>query len=116
MKVVALLLSLALVGPGAAFAEVDGTWAVGVTGQYDLPLFKLKNWFPSGGIDFGGTVSRINNEIERLLGEGAIYVVRQGLSYFKVVVERGARTAAKAYAGMSVLPYRLERAPGGAGA
>ena len=61
-KVVVLLLSLALVGPGAALAEVNGTWSVGVTGQYDLPLFKLKNWFPSGGIDFGGTVSRINNE------------------------------------------------------
>lgn len=61
-QLVALLLGLALMGPGAAIAEVNGTWAVGVTGQYDLPLFKLKNWFPSGGIDFGGTVSRINNE------------------------------------------------------
>ncbi len=61
-SIVALLLSLALVGPGAAVAEVNGTWAVGVTGQYDLPLFNLNKWFPSGGIDVGGTVSRINNE------------------------------------------------------
>ncbi|MCE2432877.1 MAG: hypothetical protein J4F29_08160 [Candidatus Latescibacteria bacterium] len=57
--IVATLLSLALIGPGVA--EVNGTWSVGVTGQYDVPLFKLNQWFPSGGIDIGGTISRINN-------------------------------------------------------
>lgn len=59
--IVTVLLSLALIGSGAAVAEVNGTWSVGVTGQYDMPLFKLNQWFPSGGIDIGGTISRINN-------------------------------------------------------
>lgn len=62
--IVILLLSLAFVGVGlgTAAADVDGTWGIGVTGQYDLPLFNLNKWFPSGGIDFGGTISRINNK------------------------------------------------------
>ena len=33
-----------------------------------------------------------------------VHRIRLGLSHVKVVVERGARTEAKAYAGMSVLP------------
>ena len=41
---------------------------------------------------------------ERLFGGGEVHRVRLGLSHVKVVVERGARTEAKAYAGMSVLP------------
>ena len=41
---------------------------------------------------------------ERLLG-GAIFLVRQGINHVKVVVERGARTTAKAYAAMAVDPY-----------
>ena len=44
--IVTVLLSLALAGPGVA--EVNGTWSVGVTGQYDMPLFKLNQWFPLG--------------------------------------------------------------------
>ena len=31
-----------------------------------------------------------------------MYLVRQGINHVKVVVERGARTMAKAYAGMDV--------------
>ena len=42
---------------------------------------------------------------ERLIGGGRIHLVRQGINHVKVVVERGARTVAKAYAGMSVRPY-----------
>ena len=42
---------------------------------------------------------------ERLLGNGEIHLVRQGINHVKVVIERGARTVAKAYVGMSVRPY-----------
>ena len=41
---------------------------------------------------------------ERLIGRGEMYFVRQGINHVKVVVERGARTMAKAYAGMDVVP------------
>ena len=41
---------------------------------------------------------------ERLIGGGEMYLVRQGINHVKVVVERGARTMAKAYAGMDVRP------------
>ena len=42
---------------------------------------------------------------ERLLGNAEIHLVRQGINHVKVVIERGARTVAKAYVGMSVRPY-----------
>lgn len=42
---------------------------------------------------------------ERLIGWGEMYLVRQGINHVKVVVERGARTTAKAYAGMDVRPW-----------
>ena len=45
--------------------------------------------------------------IERLLGGGEMYLVRQGISHVKVAVERGARKVAKAYAGMDVHPYNV---------
>ena len=41
---------------------------------------------------------------ERLFGGGEVHRVRLGVSHVKIVVERGARTEAKAYAGMSILP------------
>ena len=43
--------------------------------------------------------------VEGLLGGGELHLVRQGINHVKVVVERGARTEAKAYAGMEVRPY-----------
>ena len=43
--------------------------------------------------------------VERLIGGGGIRPVRQGVNHVKVVVERGARTVAKGYAGMWVGPY-----------
>ena len=49
--------------------------------------------------------------IERLLGGGEMYLVRQGISHVKVVVERGARTVAKAYAGVDVHPHRPSPRP-----
>ena len=42
---------------------------------------------------------------ERLIGRGEMYLVRQGINHVKVVVEGGARTMAKAYAGMDIRPY-----------
>ena len=41
---------------------------------------------------------------ERLRGNAEIHLVRQGINHVKVVIERGARTVAKAYVGMSVRP------------
>ena len=43
--------------------------------------------------------------VEGLIGGGELHLVRQGINHVKVVVERGARTEAKAYAGMEVRPY-----------
>ena len=43
--------------------------------------------------------------VERLVGGGEVRFVRQGVNHVKVVVERGARTVAKAYAGVWVRPY-----------
>ena len=43
--------------------------------------------------------------IDGLLGGGEFHLVRQGINHVKVVVERDARTMAKAYAGVSVCPY-----------
>ena len=48
---------------------------------------------------------------ERLLGGGEVLLVRQGISHVKVVVERGARTVAKAYVGMAVRPCGSRRRP-----
>ena len=106
--------------------------AQGIGPRLGLELYRPVRWFDADPMGWNPFIHRVTEQgwcvpgkadglrrwpgVERLFGEGAIYVVRQGISYFKVVVERGARTAAKAYAGMSVLPYRLERAPGGAGA
>ena len=42
---------------------------------------------------------------ERLLGGGEVYHVRQAINHVKVVIRKGARTVAKAYAAMDVIPY-----------
>ena len=48
---------------------------------------------------------------ERLLGGGEVYHVRQGINHVKVVVRKGARTVAKAYAAMDVIPYGSQLRP-----
>ena len=60
----ALILAVALVGfwPGSGAADVGGTWGVGFTANYELPVFKLNQWFPSGGPQFGATVVHVVNE------------------------------------------------------
>ena len=106
--------------------------AQGVGPRLGLELYRPVRWFDVDPMGWNPFIERVTEQgwclpdkadglrrwpgAERLLGEEAIYIVRQGISYFKVVVERSARTAAKAYAGMSVLPYRPEPTPGGAGA
>ena len=106
--------------------------AQGIGPRLGLELYRPVRWFDVDPMGWNPFIERVTEQgwcvpdkadglrrwpgAERLLGEEAIYIVRQGISYFKVVVERGARTAAKAYTGMSVLPYRPEPAPGGAGA
>ena len=50
---------------------------------------------------------------DMLFGDGEAHLVRQGINHVKVVVERGARTEAKAYVGMEVRPYGPMRHPGG---
>ena len=61
---VIVLLSLALLWswPGTADAQVDGTWGIGILADYDMPAFKLNNWFPSGGIKFGAVAVYVLND------------------------------------------------------
>ena len=101
--------------------------AQGIGPRLGLELYRPVRWFDIDPEGWNPFIARVTEQgwcvpdkadglrrwpgTERLLGGEAIYVVRQGISYFKVVVERGARTAAKAYTGMSVLPYRPRAAP-----
>lgn len=96
--------------------------AQGIGPRLGLELYRPVRWFDADAMGWNPFIDRVSAlgwclpdkaeglrrwpGVERLLGDGKIYIVRQGISYFKVVVERGARTAAKAYTGMSVLPYR----------
>ena len=96
--------------------------AQGIGPRLGLELYRPVRWFDADAMGWHPFIDRVSAlgwclpdkadglrrwpGVERLLGDGRIYIVRQGISYFKVVVERGARTVAKAYTGMSVLPYR----------
>ena len=101
--------------------------AQGIGPRLGLELYRPVRWFDVDPKGWNPFIARVAEQgwclpekadglrrwpgTELLLGGAAIHVVRQGISYFKVVVERGARTAAKAYTGMSVLPYRPRAAP-----
>ena len=134
-EVPALLEKLQWPGPTAAAAEVlaamddllhhvsvslDVT-ARGLGPRLGLELYRPMKWFAAERKGWNRVITRIEERgwclpakagglrrwpgIERLLGGGETYLVRQGTSHVKVVVERGARTVAKAYAGMDVRPY-----------
>ena len=97
--------------------------AQGIGPRLGLELYRPVRWFDADPQGWNPLIDRITEQgwcrpekaaglrrwpgVERLLGERSFYVVRQGISYFKAVVAPGAPTVAKAYTGMSVLPYRL---------
>ena len=96
--------------------------AQGIGPRLGLELYRPVRWFDADARGWYPFIDRVAEQgwcvpakadglrrwpgVEQMLGEGKMQIVRQGISYFKVVVERGARTVAKAYTGMSVLPYR----------
>ena len=128
-------------GPPAAAADalasVDGLAAcfflsLDVTAQgpgprLGLELFRPPWWFAADRAGWRPLIARLEEQgwclpakagglrrwpgIERLLGGGEMFHVRQGINHVKVVVERGARTVAKAYCGMGVRPYGSELGP-----
>ena len=143
----ALLERLAWPGPTAAAADVlalaggladevfvslDVT-ARGPGPRLGLELFCGPRWFEADRAAWLPLVARLEEQgwclpakadglrrwprTERLLGDGEVSHVRQGINHVKVVLERGARTAAKAYGGMLVIPYgsKLPAFPPGAG-
>ena len=89
--------------------------------QLGLELYRAIQWFEADRRGWRPVIARLEERgwclpakaeglrrwpgIERLIGGGKIHCVRQGINHVKVVVERGARTEAKAYAGMEVRPY-----------
>ena len=134
-EVPALLERLEWPGPTAAAAEalaavddlasyvavsMDAT-ARGPGPRLGLELYRLVKWFAVDRTGWNPFIDRIEElgwclagkagglrrwpGAERLLGGGEMYFVRQGINHVKVVLERGARTAAKAYCGMDVRPY-----------
>ena len=72
----------------------------------------VKLGFPSGRTSPAEGLRRWPGT-EMLFGDGEVHHVRQGINHVKVVVERGARTEAKAYVGMEVHPYGPMLHPGG---
>ena len=141
----ALLERLAWPGPPAAaagvLASVDGladevfvsldVTARGPGPRLGLELLRGPNWFAADRAAWLPLIARIEERGwclpakaeglrrwprgERLLGGGEVFHVRQGVNHVKVVLEAGARTVAKAYGGMQVIPYgsKLSRPPRG---
>ena len=86
-----------------------------------LELYRASEWFEADRGGWRPFIARLEEKgwclpakaeglrrwpgVERLFGGGTIHVARQGISHVKVVVERGARTEAKAYVGMEIRPY-----------
>ena len=140
-----LLERLAWPGPPAAaagvLAAVDGladdvfvsldVTARGPGPRLGLELLRAPNWSAADRAAWLPLIARIEERGwclpakaeglrrwprgERLLGDGEVFHVRQGINHVKVVLEQGARTVAKAYGGMQVIPYgsKLSRPPRG---
>ena len=134
-EIPALLERLAWPGPTAAaagvlaavddvadevFVSLDVT-ARGAGPRLGLELLRPPNWFAADPRAWLPLVARIEERgwclpakaeglrrwprSERLLGDGEVFHVRQGVNHVKVVLEAGAPTVAKAYGGMQVIPY-----------
>ena len=100
--------------------SMDAT-ARGPGPRLGLELYRPMKWFAVDRTGWNPFIDRIEERgwclagkagglrrwpgTERLLGGEGMYSVRQGINHVKVVLERGARTVAKAYGGMDVRPY-----------
>ena len=140
-EVPALLERLEWPGPTAAAADVlagvddvaarvavslDAT-ARGPGARLGLELYRLPHWCDVDRAGWRPFIARIEERgwclpakadglrrwprTDRLLGGGEVYHVRQGINHVKVVIRKGARTVAKAYAGMDVIPYGSKLRP-----
>ncbi len=56
-----LCLTLLFSIPGTGQSEVDGTWGMGIVANYEMPLFALNSWFPSGGVNVGASIVNVKN-------------------------------------------------------
>ena len=108
------------------FVSLDVT-ARGPGPRLGLELYRPPWWFAADRVGWRPLIARIEEQgwclpakadglrrwpgFERLLGDGEMCRVRQGINHVKVVVERGARTVAKGYVGMGVRPYGAELRP-----
>lgn len=109
-----------------AFVSLDVT-ARGPGPRLGLELFHRPQWLKADRATWLPLVARIEERgwclpakadglrrfprSERLFGGGEVYEARQGINHLKVVLERGVPTAAKAYAGMVMVPYGSKLSP-----
>lgn len=113
------------------FVSLDVT-ARGPGPRLGLELLRPPNWFAADRAAWLPLIARIEERgwcrpakaeglrrwprSERLLGDGEVFHVRQGVNHVKVLLEAGAPTVAKAYGGMQVIPYGSKlRRPGRGG-
>ena len=110
----------------SVFISVDVT-AQGLSPRLGLELYRPTYWFAADRTGWRPLIAGLEERgwclpakagglrrwpgVDRLLGDGEVHRVRQGINHFKVVVERGARTVAKAYVGMGVRPCETEFQP-----
>ncbi len=110
----------------SVFVSVDVT-ARGLGPRLGLELYRPPYWFAADRAGWMPLIAGLEERgwclpakagglrrwpgVDRLLGGGEVHRVRRGINHFKVVVERGARTVAKAYVGMGVRPCETELRP-----
>ena len=134
-RVPALLEQVEWLGPtdeaAAVLADMDGLFdrvavsldarAEGPGPRLGLELYRPRNWSTADRPGWRALIARLVERgwclpekaeglrrwpgIEGLLGGGKLHLVHQGINHVKVVVERDARTEAKAYVGMEIRPY-----------
>ena len=110
----------------SVFVSMDVT-AQGLGPRLGLELYRPTYWFAADRTGWRPLIAGLEERgwclpakagglrrwpgVDRLLGGGRIHRVRQGINHFKIVIERGARTVAKAYVGMGVRPCEAEPRP-----